>query len=63
MELRYFKEFSYEEIVEIAYGSKARGRVLSMTCQGNTINSILTPGKSVKVENKMQFSVCDTSNA
>lgn len=58
------KEISYEDVAEIAYGPKARGWVLSMVCRGGGGQSrTLTPGESVRVEDKMVFSAYDTSNA
>jgi hypothetical protein len=57
------KEISYEEIIEIAHGPKARGRVLSVVCHGGGTDCTVTPGKSVRIENDMVFSAYDTSNA
>lgn len=57
------QEVSYEEIVEIAHGPKARGRLLTVVCDGGTEGYSLVPGMSVKIESGMVFSAQDTSSA
>jgi hypothetical protein len=61
---------SYEEIVIMAYGQSAAGRVLSMVYKTKPSESsdsmrqgTMWPGRKISIEDGMIFTVMDTGNA
>lgn len=53
---------SYDDLVILAFGS-LRKELYSITYRSATADGILSPGKAVKLENKMVFNIYWTGNA